>query len=111
MLIATAVVSLLSMQMVLSDRPEIYPVSLEDAVLQDEDTYISDTARSFMSANESGKLHCFEMPDGTSDYDRVCMTTAEWQLVFDRIALQQSINRRERAVGLAEFYLSSSGNR
>lgn len=86
-----------------STDPTIYPVAFDDPVLQNEETFVSEAAQTAIRDGSDIILRCFEMPEGSSEHDRVCLTTGEWQAVFDEIAHQESVARRTHAIGLSQW--------
>ncbi len=79
------------------------PVALTDPVLEQSDTFISEGARAAMADGSVTELHCLDLPQDHPDGARACLTATEWQAVFDRIAHQQSADRRMRAISQAQF--------
>ncbi|APE28651.1 hypothetical protein [Aurantiacibacter gangjinensis] len=85
----------------------ITPVGLDDALLSQPETFISDIAREQMVTIAVQELHCLDLPEDASEYDRVCLSVGEWQQVFDEIAQQESVDARERAMMIAQYYNSN----
>lgn len=81
--------------------PVLFPVTLDDPILQNEEVFVSDHARSAMRADSGITIRCLEMPEGRTAHTFVCLTTSEWQEVFDRIGARQA---QERAIGNAERF-------
>ena len=84
----------------------ITPVNLDDAILSQPETALSDQARFVVQSGE-GKLHCLDLPEDRSDFARVCLTTQEWQTVLDLaeadVAQRESVVDRHRSIALAHW--------
>ena len=93
---------------ILTAAAMIVPVNLDDALLSQPETLLSDQAQTFIVEASEGKLHCMDLPERSSDYARVCMTTGEWQVVLSEAerdaARKGSEKARSRAIALASWY-------
>ena len=88
----------------------LYPVELQDPVLREDDTFISEAARTHMGPNNLGTLHCLDT-DEMRGYERICLTTGEWQEIFDRIAASDAASNRDRQIGLGQWRSIGAGGR
>ena len=86
----------------------IVPVNLDDALLSQPDTLLSDQARSLIVEAGEGNLHCLDLPEGQSEYARVCLTAGDWHVVLSEAerdaAKKESRRARDRAITLASVY-------
>ena len=86
----------------------ITPVNLDDALLSQPETLLSDQARSVIADAGDSNLHCMDLPERSSDYARVCLTSGEWQVVLRGAererAREDSVTARSRAIALASWY-------
>ena len=76
----------------------ITPVNLDDAVLRQPDTFVSPAGRTLIDAGADARLYCLDLPHGRFDYSRACVTADEWRQVSDRVAQDESADRRFRAI-------------
>ncbi|WAT18275.1 hypothetical protein OZN62_01485 [Aurantiacibacter sp. MUD11] len=84
------------------------PVALDDPQLEHEGTFISATAQAARSDGSVDELLCLALPADHPEGTRACLTAAEWQAVFDRVAHDESIRWRERAMHIAHWYSGAS---
>ena len=81
----------------------LIPVAYNDPRLSSADSFVSSEARKLVHAKADG-VHCLDAGKTSRSYDTVCLTRTEWQAAFDRAATDTSIERRQRAIGLAQWY-------
>ena len=88
--------------------PTLYPVAFDDPVLQSEEVFVSEDARAEMVPDSEVQIRCLEMPEGQGPHALICLTTAEWQEVFDEIRHQESVTVRSREIGAMGRDLASA---
>ncbi|KLE35607.1 hypothetical protein [Aurantiacibacter luteus] len=76
----------------------IMPVALDAEILRQPETFVSPAGRILIEAGAQARLYCMDLPEGRFDYSRACITADEWQQVSDRIAQDESADRRFRAI-------------
>lgn len=81
----------------------LVPVAHDDPLLASEDSFVSSEARNLILAKADG-IHCLDAKNTSRSYETICLTREEWQAAADRAAVNASIERRQRAVGLAQWY-------
>ena len=86
------------MSLLLASTFMLTPVAIDDPSLKRGDTFASTAALSAMAETDVARIHCLELPENHPDGSRASLTQAEWQAVFDRVAQQQSADRRERQI-------------
>jgi len=84
------------------------PVSLQDPLLAQDGTFVSDHASTAVAEGRVQELHCLDLPQHHPEGERVCLTAGEWQAAFDLAAHEDSTRARERAIGLAHWYMGGS---
>ncbi len=80
----------------------LYPVELSDPLLTADDTFVSEHARLLVGENNLGILHCLDT-DEMRGFERICLTSDEWQQIFDRIAQNASADQRQSTIGLSQW--------
>ncbi len=80
------------------------PVSLDDPVLVQSDTFLSEITSDAIAQGTAEILYCLDLPEGHPDGSRACLTQDEWQAVFDTISHERSVQARERAMQITHWY-------
>ncbi|MFB0611341.1 hypothetical protein [Aurantiacibacter poecillastricola] len=82
----------------------LQPVALDDPLLQAEETFVSEAAQAAIGAGSVDRLHCLDLPQHHPNGARVCLTRNEWLEVFGRVSQEESVEARQRAMQIADYY-------
>ena len=92
----------------IAQDPTLYPVSLGDPVLQAEETYLSETAQAFAASTDTGTLRCLDLSEPAAGHSRICLTSGEWQVVFDQL-VERASEDRSYALFLTDLEFQRTG--
>lgn len=89
----------------------LVPVEIGSSELEEEGTFISEIARNSVEEKTVVTLRCLTIPEKRNGTDRVCLTSAEWQKVLDRVAFNEGADRRDRAILMAHYNANRPSSR
>ena len=81
----------------------LIPVEIDSAELSADGTFVSEIAKQAIAEKSVAALRCLSFDERRDGTDRVCLTAPEWQEVFDRVAHNESADRRDRIIADAQF--------
>ena len=79
------------------------PVAADDPLLRDPATFVSDAAQRAISAEAPADVKCLDTSSAKDAPKSVCLSDAEWHVVFERVAHNRSADQRDRAIWLSRL--------
>ena len=84
----------------------LVPVQITSPELEVDSTFVSREARAQIASESVEAIKCLEIGERRDGTDRVCLASAEWKAVFEKARHNASVDRRERAIALAQYNAS-----